>query len=176
MRKLPIEEIHRPSLEAFQAQAKLPFVAILDDIRSRSNVGTIFRSADAFALERLLLCGYTPAPPHREIRKTALGAEESIPHSTHQDAVAAVQALQAEGYTVVALEHTDSSVAIADYTPPTKKLALVLGNEVAGVNQAVLDVCDAAVEIPQFGTKHSLNVGVAAGVAFYALRGKLSAI
>ncbi len=173
MRKLPIEEIPRASIDEFQAQAKLPLVAVLDDIRSRSNVGSIFRSADAFALERLVLCGFTPTPPHREIHKTALGAEQSMAFKHTEDPLEALEQLKADGYELLALEHTDTSVPIQTYTPATGKVALILGNEVSGVNQHVLDMCDRAVEIPQFGTKHSLNVGVAAGVAFYALRERL---
>lgn len=174
MRKLPIEEIHRASLEEFQAQEKLPLVAVLDNIRSRGNVGTILRSADAFALHRVYLCGYTPTPPHPEIRKTALDAELSVDWRHKAATHEALEELKAEGYEILALEHTAASTDIAQWRPRTGKVALVLGNEVFGVDQTVLDACEGAVEIPQYGTKHSLNVAVAAGVAFYVLRGALA--
>lgn len=169
LRKLPIAEIDRLSPADYASAPATPLVAVLDNLRSRSNVGVIFRSADAFRLAHLHLCGYTPAPPHREIRKTALGAEDVVPHTVHASTVGAIAQLRAAGYAIVALEHTAASTPLAAYRPPADKVALVLGNEVTGVEQAALDACDAALEIPQYGTKHSLNVAVAAGIAFYEL-------
>jgi tRNA G18 (ribose-2'-O)-methylase SpoU len=175
MRKLPVTEIHRATLPEYHQQPKLPLVAVLDNIRSRGNVGTILRSADAFALQRVYLCGYTPTPPHPEIRKTALDAELSVDWRHTPTTLEALHQLRNEGYTLLALEHTDRSHDIALWQPPANgRVALVLGNEVFGVEQDVLNACDAAVEIPQFGTKHSLNVAVAAGVAFYELRKRLA--
>jgi tRNA G18 (ribose-2'-O)-methylase SpoU len=174
MRKLPIEEIHRASIDEFRAQPKPPLVAVLDNVRSRGNVGTILRSADAFALQRVYLCGYTPTPPHPEIRKTALDAELSVDWQHRPSTLDALAELADQGYELLALEHTEASTDIAHWQPRTGKVALVLGNEVFGVDQAVLDACHGSVEIPQYGTKHSLNVAVAAGIAFYVLRAALA--
>jgi len=170
MRKLPIDDIARLTPEGFRQAPKPPLCAVLDNIRSRTNVGSIFRSADAFRLAGLQLCGITPRPPHRDIRKTALGAEEAVAWTGYPEAGACAAALLAGGWTLAALEHTDDTRLLADAAtnlPP--KLALVLGNEVEGVSEDLLAQCAFAIEIPQFGTKHSLNVGVAAGIAFYEL-------
>jgi tRNA G18 (ribose-2'-O)-methylase SpoU len=173
MRKLPIEEIPRHTPDSFADAPKVPLVGVLDNIRSRNNVGALFRTADAFALAALYLCGITPRPPHRDIRKTALGAEEAMAWQDWPDITDALAALRASGYTIWALEHTDRSQNIEAFTPPADRMALVLGHEVTGVQEAALAACDGALEIPQFGTKHSLNVSVSAGVAFYILRQKL---
>jgi len=175
MRKLTIEEIERVDRATFQAMPKRSLVAVLDNIRSRGNVGTILRTADAFALEAVYLCGYTPRPPHPDIRKSALDAELSVTWHGRDTTLEALDELAAKGYSLLALEHTDDASPLEAYTlPDASGVALVLGNEVFGVQQAVLDRCTAALEIPQYGTKHSLNVAVAAGVALYRLSLRLA--
>ena len=170
MRKLRIEEMGRVSVDAYKAQEKQPLVVILDNVRSMHNVGAVLRTADAFNVERVYLCGITPRPPHREIRKTAIGAEESVDWQHAEDATKLVKALKKEGYAIHVLEQAEGSTSLPDYTKsPSQPAALVLGHEIEGVNQAILDIADVALEIPQFGTKHSLNVSVAGGIAMYAL-------
>ena len=177
MRKLTMAELKRASVDDFKSTPKSPVVLVLDNVRSMHNVGAIFRTADAFALEKIYLCGYTPRPPHREITKTALGSEESMAWEYAPETVAAVAALKAAGYQVAAVEQTTGSVALPQFRPKIgRPLALVLGNEVFGVDDAVLALCDLAVEIPQFGTKHSLNVGVAAGVVLWDALVKLNVV
>ncbi|MCI4670272.1 MAG: RNA methyltransferase [Bacteroidia bacterium] len=168
MRKLKLEELGRVSLEEFKQQSKAPVVVILDNVRSMHNVGAVLRSSDAFGVEKVWMCGITPTPPHREIRKTAIGAEESVDWEKHPDASQLCLQLQKEGYKILAIEQTDESLDLADYKPnPTDKYALVLGHEVHGVSEGVINACDQALEIPQFGTKHSLNISVAAGIVLY---------
>ncbi len=168
MRALPIEEIKRLSPDAFRLSQKHPLVLVLDNIRSRNNVGSVFRTADAFAVERVLLCGITPVPPHRDIHKTALGAEEVVNWERHPDTAGALQNLKSAGYQIIALEHTDKSLAMPNFHPEKgQKYALVFGNEVKGVSDKALSHCDLALEIPQFGTKHSLNIGVSVGIAVW---------
>lgn len=170
MRKLKLEELNRLSVEAFKEAEKKPVVVVLDNIRSMHNVGAIFRTSDAFLIEKVFLCGITPKPPHREIRKTAIGAEESVEWESKSDVDALVKELKAADYEVLVLEQAEGSTSLPDFKiDPSKKYALVLGNEVDGVQQSIVDQADLALEIPQFGTKHSLNVSVAAGVALYHL-------
>lgn len=177
MRKLTMAELNRASVDDFKSTPKSPVVLVLDNVRSMHNVGAIFRTADAFALEKIYLCGYTPRPPHREITKTALGSEESMAWEYAAETVTAVAALKAAGYQVAAVEQTTGSVLLPQFRPePGRPLALVMGNEVFGVEDAVLALCDVAVEIPQFGTKHSLNVGVAAGVVLWDALVKLGVV
>jgi 23S rRNA (guanosine2251-2'-O)-methyltransferase len=148
---------------------------VLDNVRSLHNVGAVFRTADAFALERLYLCGVTGRPPHREITKTALGSTESVAWTHEATTLSAVQQLKAAGYQLVAVEQTTGSILLPQFQPVVgQPLALVLGNEVFGVDDEVLALCDAAVEIPQLGTKHSLNVSVAAGVVLWDVLSKMS--
>lgn len=169
-RKLVNEALKRPSIDAFKKQRKFPIKLILDDIRSLSNVGSIFRTADSFNVKEVLLCGITGCPPHREIQRTALGATESVEWSYHDSAEDVVQLLKSQGYLIVSLEQCEESI-----DPQTlklkgdQKLCLVLGNEVSGVNQKIIDNSDAVIEIPQLGTKHSLNVTVAAGIALWEI-------
>jgi len=133
------------------------------------NVGSLFRSGDAFLVEKIYLCGYTPRPPHREITKTAIGAENTVAWEYREDAIALTQELKTQGYKIAVLEQTDGSVLLGEFHPaPNEKWALVLGNEVEGVQAGIIELCDIALEIPQFGTKHSLNVSVAGGIAMYA--------
>lgn len=167
-RKLTTAELDRPSAAEHFARAKKPIRLVLDDVRSRHNVGSIFRTADAFGAEGIVLCGFTPHPPHREIEKTALGATLSVPWTTAPSAAEAVAALQAEGYRVLAVEQTAKAVALSEIKPrPTEKLALVFGNELNGVSDAVVAGCDGCLVVPQHGSKHSLNVSVCAGVVLW---------
>lgn len=153
------------SVSDFKSRPKMPLVLVLDSVRSGLNVGSIFRTADAFALEQILLCGITAQPPHREILKTALGSTDSVDWKYYDTSVEAVQALKNEGYTVLAIEQTTQKIWLQDFSPEKEnRYAFVLGNEVEGVNSETLARCDGALEIPQFGTKHSLNVAVAAGI------------
>ena len=171
--KKTMAELDRLSPAAFRTAPKAPLSLILNDIRSANNVGSLFRTADGFGLRHIYLCGITATPPHRDILKTALGATESVSWSYHDNCVELVGELTVRGTTVYALEQTHDSQLLRDFTPPPGELAVVVGNEVNGVDQAVLDRCAGAIEIEQFGTKHSLNVGVAAGVVVWGLRGKL---
>lgn len=170
MRKLKMDELGRLSLEEYQNSEKFPLVVVLDNIRSKNNVGSVFRSSDAFRIESLILCGYTPAPPHRDIAKTALGADLSVAWRSEPDALPAVQKLKEEGYKILVLEQTEGSIPLHEFKrEPDQRYVLVLGNEVDGVQQAIVDMADQALEIPQFGTKHSLNISVATGIALFQL-------
>ena len=168
MRKLRTIEMNRLSVEEFQEAEKTPLIVILDDVRSMHNVGSVFRTADAFRLEAVYLCGITGCPPHNEIHKTALGAEESVSWRYFQTALEAVEELKANGVTVLSIEQAEGSTKLSQFTPePSKRYAIVLGNEVKGVHQEVIDASDGCLEIPQFGTKHSMNVSVTAGIVIY---------
>ena len=168
MRKLQIEELCRMTVEEFRAAEKLPLTIILDNIRSLHNVGSVFRTADAFRLERVCLCGITACPPSAEMHKTALGAEDSVPWTYYSDALEAVRELQAQDYCVLAVEQVEGSIPLNEFCPEAgRKYALVMGNEVKGVQQAVVDACEQSIEIPQYGTKHSLNVSVSAGIVIW---------
>ncbi len=173
MEKNSMENLGRMSVADFKTRSKFPLVLVLDSVRSGLNVGSIFRTADAFALEKILLCGITAQPPHREILKTALGSTDSVEWAYFQNAMEAVQSLKDEGYTVLAIEQTTQKTWLQDFsTEAGSRYAFVLGNEVEGVDSETLALCDGALEIPQFGTKHSLNVAVAAGiVAWEFVRG-----
>ncbi len=168
MEKRHTFDLGRLSVEAFKNSEKLPLVVVLDSVRSALNVGSVFRTADAFAVERLVLCGITACPPHREINKTALGSTASVAWSYEPDVVKALEQLRAEGYRLLALEQAVPSVLLHELVIEAgARYAFILGNEVSGVSEAALRCCDGAVEIPQFGTKHSLNVAVAAGIAVW---------
>lgn len=165
MKKLTVFEMNRLSPKQFKMAHKTPLVIVSDNVRSLHNIGSFFRTADAFRLEGVWLCGISGTPPSAEIHKTALGAEESVWWHYFEDTLKAVEALKEEGYEVWALEQAEGSVMIGDFkVNPDKKYAIVLGNEVNGVRQDVVDACIGAIEIPQYGTKHSLNVSVAAGI------------
>lgn len=171
MRKLKTEELGRKSVEEFRLSEKLPVMVILDNVRSMHNVGSVFRTADAFLLGGVYLCGYTPRPPHRDIQKTALGATESVAWSYYESAEDAVKHLQAGGYRVWAVEQASESTSLQTFAPPPgEKTAVVFGNEVEGVAPEVMALCDGVLEIPQWGTKHSLNVSVAAGIVLWEIR------
>ncbi len=168
MRKLTIEELHRMDAAAFKAAEKLPLVVVLDNVRSLHNVGSVFRTADAFRLAGVVLCGITACPPSAEIHKTALGAEDAVDWHYEKDTLTAVEQLKHEGYEVLAVEQVEGSAMLDDLKlDVTKRYALVMGNEVKGVRQDVVDACAGAVEIPQYGTKHSLNVSVSAGIVMW---------
>ena len=174
MRKLKVTEMNRLTVDEFKTADKLPLTVVLDDVRSLYNVGSVLRSCDAFRVEEVLLCGITATPPHAEIHKTALGAEDSVAWRYFATALDAVAELQARGVTVMAVEQCEGSTMLGDFRPePGTEFAVVLGNEVKGVNQAVVDACDGCLEIPQYGTKHSLNVSVTAGIVIYSLHEKL---
>lgn len=165
MRKLSLKELNRLSVEEFKARTKIPIVLVLDNVRSALNVGSAFRTADAFAMEKILLCGITATPPHREILKTAIGATESMQWAYQKDVVQAVNALKEEGYQILAIEQAENSLFLHQTTfHPDQKYALVFGNEVSGVSQEVMEITDQCIEIPQFGTKHSLNISVCLGI------------
>lgn len=168
MKKLSMDELNRVSTEEFKAQAKKPIVVVLDSIRSMNNVGSVFRTCDAFNVEKLYLCGITARPPHKDIAKTALGATESVEWEYVDDVVTLANRLKSEGYTVILVEQIDESIMLDEFKfSDYGKVALVVGNEVFGVDDRLLPLCDAAIEIPQFGTKHSLNVTIAAGIVIW---------
>ncbi len=170
MKKLSMEELHRVSTEEFKEQEKIPLVVIMDNVRSMYNVGSIFRTCDAFSIDKLLLCGITACPPHKEIAKTALGATESVDWAHYDTTEDAVKELKSAGYKIYAVEQVDTSVSLENYeTSADEKVAIVLGNEVFGVDDAVLPYCDGAIEIPQNGTKHSLNVSIAGGIVIWEI-------
>lgn len=168
VKKLKLEELGRIDVETFKQTSKTPIVIVLDDVRSMHNVGAIFRTADAFLVEKILLCGITPRPPHREIHKAALGATESVDWQYYESVTEAVLDLKTLKYEVLAIEQTTDSVMITDVDiQPNKKYAIILGNEVEGVSDDALKHCNGFVEIPQLGTKHSLNVSVCGGIAMW---------
>lgn len=175
MRKLKITELHRLSAEDYRKSRKTPLIVVLDHVRSLNNVGSVFRTSDAFRVEAVYLCGITARPPHPEIHKTALGAEDTVGWEYFNDTLEAVDKLKAEGYTVCSVEQAEGSVMLDKLLlDKDKKYAVVFGNEVKGVQQAVVDKSDMCIEIPQSGTKHSLNVSVSAGIVIWDLWRQLS--
>lgn len=173
-RKLKTLELGRIDVPTFKTTEKIPLVVVLDNIRSLNNIGSVFRTSDAFLIESVLLCGITARPPHRDIQKTALGATESVDWSYHETTVSAVEKLKADGYEVLAIEQAETTVPLNEVEVQNdKKYAVVLGNEVTGVDQQVIDMADHCVEIPQYGTKHSLNISVCTGIVLYTLFQKL---
>ena len=169
MRKLSMDELGRKTVDEFRMADKQPLMIVLDNIRSMHNVGSVFRTADAFLAEGICLCGYTPQPPHRDIHKTALGATETVDWMYFSSTSDAVKELKEKGYQVYAVEQVQGSISLETYTVPPGKLAVVFGNEVEGVDAAVLEQCDGCIEIPQLGMKHSLNISVAAGIVLWEL-------
>jgi 23S rRNA (guanosine2251-2'-O)-methyltransferase len=167
MRKLSMEELGRKSVEDFKLADKKPLVVVMDNIRSMHNVGSVFRTADAFLISGICLCGFTPQPPHRDIHKTALGATDSVDWLYYEHTVDAVLALKARGYKVLAIEQTEGSIMLDEYVDKQMPTAFVFGNEVDGVSDEVIQVCDGVIEIPQWGMKHSLNISVAAAVVLW---------
>ena len=168
MRKIANEELGRPTAEEFAAMEKTPVTVVLDNVRSQQNVGAFFRTGDAFGVERIALCGITAVPPARDIHKTALGAEQTVPWSYFATTEECIARLHEEGYEVLAVEQVEGAVMLGEWRPePGRRYALVFGNEVEGVSQEAVDRCDGAVEIPQVGTKHSLTVSVSGGVVLW---------
>ena len=174
MRKLKNSELDRLSVEEYQEIEKTPITVILDNIRSCNNIGSVFRTSDALLIEKVILCGITATPPNTEIHKTALDAEKSVPWEYFQETEAAVASLKEMGYFVYAVEQVENSFTLPDFMPEKdQKLALVFGNEVKGVQQSVINICDGAIEIPQYGTKHSFNISVSAGIVLWDLTNKI---
>ena len=170
MRKLEVIELGRMNSEEYKRSLKMPVTVILDDVRSLYNVGSVFRTSDAFRIEKIILCGITATPDNSlvEIHKTALGAEETVEWEYYSDCVSAVKDLKSKGYTAIAVEQVEDSIKLGDFKADrNSSYALVFGNEVKGVNQQVVDNCDISLEIPQYGTKHSLNVSVSAGIVIW---------
>ena len=168
MKKKLVTEMGRICREEFADADKLPLTVVVDNVRSLHNVGSIFRTSDAFRVERIVLCGITATPPHAEIHKTALGAEDVVEWVYEKDTLEAVGKLRSDGYRIYAIEQVEESIALQDFSvKPGEKYAVILGNEVKGVQQQVVDACDGSIEIPQFGTKHSLNVSVTAGMVIW---------
>jgi len=168
MRKLKVTEMNRITVEEFKQSDKLPLVVVLDNVRSLYNVGSVFRTSDAFRLQGICLCGITACPPHIEIHKTALGAEDSVTWRYYQNTIECVDNLKKEGYTVLSIEQCEGSTLLPNLQiDSTKRYAVVLGNEVKGVQQVVVDNSDGCIEIPQYGTKHSMNVSVTAGIIIW---------
>ncbi len=175
MRKLKITELNRLTQEAFKEVEKTPLVVVLDNVRSLHNVGSVFRTADAFLVEKICLCGITACPPHAEIHKTALGAENTVEWAYYENTCEALRELKSEGYRLLAIEQAEGSILLNDFIPNKQdKYAIVLGNEVKGVLQEAIDICDDCIEIPQFGTKHSLNVSVTSGIVIWDFFRKLN--
>ena len=168
MRKLNMDELNRKTVDEFKEASKFPVVAILENVRSAYNVGSVFRTADAFLINSIIITGYTAVPPHKEIKKTALGAEESVDWQYFKTTAEAIEELKGKGYKVYAVEQVDNSISLETIgTDPSEKRAFVFGNEVSGVEQEVIGLCDGCVEIPQLGMKHSLNISVAAGIVLW---------
>jgi len=174
MRKLRNDELDRKSVGDFRKAEKFPVVLVLDNIRSFHNVGSVFRTADAFLVEGVYLCGITGQPPHRDINKTALGATESVDWEYFPETFEALDRLKRDNYEILAIEQTENSIALNDFSPDiNKKYALVFGHEVNGVNQKIIDACAGSLEIPQAGTKHSLNISVSVGVVIWDMYSKM---
>lgn len=174
MRKLKLDELNRASVEEFKQQEKLPVAVVLDNVRSMHNVGSVFRTSDGFAVEQVCLCGITGQPPHREIEKTALGATQSVTWTYYAETLQAVEALRNQGYQIIAVEQAEQSVMLNNFIPQSnQKYALIFGNEVNGVADEVMSQIDTCLEIPQFGTKHSFNIVVSAGIVLWDFFAKL---
>ncbi len=175
MRKLSMDELGRKSVDEFKSATKNSILIVLDNIRSMHNVGSVFRTADAFLAEGICLCGYTPQPPHRDIHKTALGATETVDWVYFATTLEAVISLKERGYKIFAIEQAEGSISLEKYQHLDDKIALIFGNEVAGVDATILPYCDGCIEIPQLGMKHSLNISVAAGIVLWEMvRGRLN--
>ena len=175
MRKLENSELERKSIEAFKESKKTPLILVLDDIRSLHNIGSVFRTADAFLIEKIYLCGITATPPNKEIHKTALGATETVAWEHHENVLEVIGKLKKEKITTLAIEQVESAVFLQNFkVEKDRKYALVFGNEVYGVSQEAVALCDGCIEIPQLGTKHSLNISVSAGIVVWDLFQKLN--
>lgn len=174
MKKLKSDELNRVGVEEFREQEKLPVIVVLDNVRSMHNIGSVFRTADGFAIEKLYLCGITAQPPHREIEKTALGATQSVAWTHFESTLEAVASLREDGYEIIAIEQASGSMMLNTFQPESsKKYALIFGNEVNGVSEEVMAQIDKCIEIPQFGTKHSFNIVISAGIVLWDFFAKL---
>jgi tRNA G18 (ribose-2'-O)-methylase SpoU len=174
MRKLKTDELGRVGIDDFKKQEKLPLVVILDNVRSMHNIGSIFRTSDGFAIEKIYLCGITAQPPHRDIEKTALGATQSMEWAYSANVCDTINELKLEGYTIIAIEQAENSIMLNNYIPDNSmKYALIFGNEVNGVSNEAMNLIDTCIEIPQFGTKHSFNIVVSAGIVLWDFFAKL---
>ena len=168
MRKLKITELNRLTVDEFKQAEKLPLIVVLDEVRSLHNIGSVFRTSDAFLIKRIYLCGITATPPHPEIHKTALGAEDTVDWVYKKQTFEAIEELHNEGYIVLAIEQVEGSTMLNSLSlDADKKYAIVMGNEVKGIQQEVVNACDGYIEIPQYGTKHSLNVSVTTGIVLW---------
>tara|TARA_R110002073_G_scaffold279026_1_gene442934 strand:- start:190756 stop:191286 length:531 start_codon:yes stop_codon:yes gene_type:complete len=175
MRKLKNSELERLTTDEFKQVDKTPLIVLLDNIRSLNNIGSVFRTSDAFLIEKIYLCGITAQPPHKDIHKTALGSTDSVAWEYAEDTLSLIKKLQADNIKIAAIEQAENSISLHDFVPEKgKKLAVVFGNEVKGVQQEVVSASDVCIEIPQFGTKHSLNISVSCGVVLWDLYNKLS--
>ncbi|KAF2510006.1 RNA methyltransferase [Flavobacterium zhairuonense] len=175
MRKLENSELDRKSIEDFKKSDKTPLILVLDDIRSLHNIGSVFRTADAFLIEKIILCGITATPPNKEIHKTALGATETVTWEHHENVLEVIENLKKENVLTLAIEQVESAIFLQDFkVEKNQKYALVFGNEVYGVAQEAVAICDGCIEIPQLGTKHSLNISVSAGIVVWDLFQKLN--
>lgn len=175
MRKLANSELQRLEIEEFKKATKTPLIVILDNVRSLNNIGSVFRTCDAFLIEKIFLCGITATPPNKEIHKTALGATESVDWEYVESTISVVERLKSEGIRVISVEQTEKSVMLNDFQPKSAtKYAVIFGNEVKGVEQEVVSASDGVIEIPQYGTKHSLNISVSAGIVIWDLWKKLN--
>ena len=174
MRKLRNSELNRISVDVFKKTEKTPLVVVLDNIRSCNNIGSVFRTSDALLIEKIYLCGITATPPNKDIHKTALDAEKSVDWEYLENTEDAVEKLKNAGYKVYAIEQVENSISLPDFKPSnSEKTAIVFGNEVKGVKQSVVNICDGSIEIPQFGTKHSFNISVSAGIVLWDIFQKL---
>ena len=175
MRKLENSELERLSVEGFKAVEKSPLIVVLDNIRSLNNIGSVFRTSDAFRIEKIYLCGITATPPHKDIQKTALGSTASVDWEYTANTLDLVESLQTDGIQVLSIEQAEDATMLNEFTPkPNQTYALVFGNEVKGVSQEVVNISDGVIEIPQYGTKHSLNISVSCGVVLWDLFSKLN--
>ena len=173
MRKLKNSELGRISVENFKTSKKTPIVVVLDNVRSALNVGSSFRTSDAFRIEKIYLCGITAKPPNKEIRKSALGATESVKWEKVEETESIIKKLKSEGYHICAIEQTENSIMLNNFIPPKKPIVVVFGHEVNGIQQSVVDLCNQSIEIPQIGTKHSLNISVSIGIVIWDLYKKI---
>ncbi|MDD2475486.1 MAG: RNA methyltransferase [Dysgonamonadaceae bacterium] len=174
-RKLKVEELNRIDVQEFKQARKIGLTVVMDNVRSQNNIGSVFRTSDAFRVNEILLCGITATPPQVEIHKTALGAEDSVSWRYFDETISAVNELKEKGYTIFSIEQTENSTSLSDVSlDNNKKYAIVLGHEVHGVQQTVIDASHGCIEIPQFGTKHSLNISVAAGIVIWSFYSHLS--
>ena len=175
MKKLKNKDLQRITIEEFKSAKKTPITIVLDNVRSALNVGSVFRTADAFLIENIILCGITTTPPNKEIRKVALGATDSVNWQFEKNTLVAISKLKQSGYYIIGVEQADKSSKLNDFTLPNKQLAIIMGNEVNGISEDVITICDEVIEIPQFGTKHSLNISVSTGIVLWEIWRKLNA-